>query len=401
MVCMKSVLRASCAGTFLFTVVTGCAALQEPPPQTSFVKSAPALTSVVQSAPALTSAVSVSPKRSRSVARSSSPENLEVSRAVYTQVEVVGDPPPVVRPKAVVVSAVSHAAPRAQKILPPPITIAAAPPTAAPTAAPTATPTPIALAPLKVADVPKANPESIATATPSPAPASESVPARAPRNDAVFSSLEDESRFHDVIINSDAYAMGADRRIQPYAVLHSSADSRSSANGVTPIIYNDNAEIISGGARYHLGNHSGAFLFAEAGEGFSLVGKGDHPDLRYGWDSWSEHGSESRAHTSYGYSAAYYSRYDGDVIGYGTILHDFPVRRGIRGVIGINGALDDHRAYYNNIGEIEAGIQAGTSHLQLRLLGVAGTYLSRGVGIPISRPYTSFRPTIFWAQALK
>lgn len=384
---MKSALRTCCAGTFLFTIVTGCAALQEPPPQISFTQSAPALTSGVST--------SRTRKRSRSVASSSSNEDLEVSRAVYTQVTAEGAPQLVAPRKGVDVSEANHAAPHAQKILPPPITIATA------TATPTVTPTPAPVAPLKIAVVPKANPESFPSTAPSAAAASGNVPARASRNDAAFSSLEYESRFHDAIFNSDAYSMGADRRIQPYAVLHSSVDSRSSANAVTPIIYNDNAEIMSGGARYHLGNHPGEFFFAEAGEGFSLVGKGDHPDFRYGWDSWSEQGSAARGHTSYGFSAAYYSRYAGDVIGYGAILHDFPFRRGIRGVVGINGALDDHREYYNNIGEVEAGIQAGTSHLQLRLLGVAGTYLSRGVGIPISRSYTSFRPTIFWAQQLK
>ena len=360
----------------MFSVVTGCAALQEPQPMDALLQSAPSLTS--------TSGVSVSRKRSRSFTRASHSENLEIGQAVYAQME---------EESAIAIDAPS----RAERILPPPTVIAAA----------TVIPTPAASAPLRTADLPQGNPESIATpatpATPAPsaAAASGNGRARPSRNDAAFSSLEYESRFHDVIFNSDAYSMGAQRKITPYAVLHSSVDSRSSAGGVVPIVYNDNAEILNGGARYRLGNSPGTFLFMEGGEGFSLIGKGNHPDFRYGWDSWSEHGSATRAHTSYGFSSAFYSRYGGDVIGYGTILHDFPFRRGIRGVVGINGALDDHREYYNNIGEIEGGVQAGTSHLQLRILGAAGTYLSRGVGIPNTRSYTSFRPTIFWSQQLK
>lgn len=227
------------------------------------------------------------------------------------------------------------------------------------------------------------------------------VPVITPRNDAVYASLEYESRFGDAIFGADAFALGVARKIQTYGVLHSSGDTRSSASGVDgPIIYNDNAEIMGGGARFNLSTHSTSYLFAEVGEGFSLVGRGNHPDVRYGYDSWSEKGSASRAHTSYGFSAASYSRYGADIIGYGNMLHDFPLRPWMRGVVGANAALDTHRDYFNNIGEIVAGVRFGTPHLQLRLLGAAGTYLSRGVGIPITRPYTSFRPAVFWSRQL-
>jgi hypothetical protein len=251
-------------------------------------------------------------------------------------------------------------------------------------------------------------PETTAdAAAPTPQPSgkvptsSEIVPVVTPRNDAVYSSLEYESRFGDAIFGADVFSLGVARTVQTYGVLHSSGDTRSSASGVAgPIIYNDNAEIIGGGVRINLSTHSTSFLFAEVGEGFSLVGRGNHPDFRYGYDSWSEKGSASRAHTSYGFSAASYSRYGANIIGYGSMLHDFPLRPWMRGIVGANAALDTHRDYFNNIGEIEAGVRLGTPNLQLRLLGVAGTYLSRGVGIPISRPYTSFRPAIFWSRQL-
>src|SRR6266700_2790086 len=78
--CMKSFLRNSCAGMFLFAILTGCAALQEP--QTiSFTKSASSLAF----------GANVLRKSTRAVARYAVSEELQIGEAVYAQMEEEGD----------------------------------------------------------------------------------------------------------------------------------------------------------------------------------------------------------------------------------------------------------------------------------------------------------------------
>jgi hypothetical protein len=216
---------------------------------------------------------------------------------------------------------------------------------------------------------------------------------------AAYVTLQYDSRFANTLLGIDTYALAPARRIQPYAVLHSWADTRSSTHGSGAIVYNDNAETFGGGLRYNLGLQPNQFFFVEAGEEVSLLGRGTSPQLQYGFASWSERGTQGRGHTSYGFSIGSFSRYGANVIGYSNILHDFPLSSSLRGVVGTNFAVDTHRDYWNNVGEIELGVKIGSPRFAFTLAGIGGVYLPRGGVVP-KRFYSTLRPSIAWSPHL-
>lgn len=215
-----------------------------------------------------------------------------------------------------------------------------------------------------------------------------------------YATVQYDSRFANTVFGVDAYALAPARRLQPYAVIHSWDDTRSSDRAQEPLIYNDDGEVFGGGVRYNIGTRAGSYFFAEGGEQISLIGRGTSPEFRYGFASWSERGSAAGGHTSYGFSVASYSRYGANVIGYSNILHDFPLTSGFRGVVGTNFALDSHREYWNNVAEVEVGVKVGSPRFSVTLAGVDGVYLPRGAAVPFHRSYTTFRPSITWSPHL-
>jgi tetratricopeptide (TPR) repeat protein len=212
-----------------------------------------------------------------------------------------------------------------------------------------------------------------------------------------YATVQYDSRFADTVVGVDTYALAPARRLQPYAVMHSWDDTRSSTHGSGAVVYNDNAEFLGSGVRYNLGSRPGKYFFAEAGEEVSLIGRGASQQIQYGFASWSESGTPGRGHTSYGFSIASYSRYGANVIGYTNVLHDFPLSSGLRGIVGTNFAIDTHRDYWNNVGELEIGIKVGSPRFSFTLAGVDGVYLPRGGVAPPKRFYTTFRPSITWS----
>jgi hypothetical protein len=209
-----------------------------------------------------------------------------------------------------------------------------------------------------------------------------------------YSTAQYDSRFGDIVFGLDSYALGSARRLQPYAVVHSWGDTPSSTRAYEPLAYSDNAEKFGDDLRSNVGSRPEQYLFDKTREQISLIGRGNSPESRYGFVSWPESGTPGRSHTSYGFSVASYSRYSADIIGYGNILHDFPLLPASRGIFGTNFVLDTHRAYWNNIGELEPGAKFASPRFSFTIAGVDGMYLPRGGVTPPRRSYLTLRPSI-------
>jgi hypothetical protein len=208
-----------------------------------------------------------------------------------------------------------------------------------------------------------------------------------------FGYVQYEQRFQDTFVGMDqTYALAPAAAVQPYAAFYLSEDTRSGPPG-SPQIYSDNALIADLGVRSRLGAYATAFV--EGGAGIGLRGQGTISDLRYGMRYFEQWGARTQAYTSVNASAAFYSRYAGNFIGYYTVLHDFG-GRSIRPLAGINGGLDSHNVFGNNYVEGVAGFQTGTNALTFRLLQVEGTYLTRGLAPAPKAPYSSLRGSIFF-----
>ena len=71
----------------------------------------------------------------------------------------------------------------------------------------------------------------------------------------------------------------------------------------------------------------------------------------------------------------------------------------MRTLAGADVSFDTHRDYANNFAEAYAGLLVPiTPVLDLRVAGVLGTYLSRGVGAPSPPAYSTFRITLYHAN---
>jgi thioredoxin-like negative regulator of GroEL len=211
-----------------------------------------------------------------------------------------------------------------------------------------------------------------------------------------FGYAQYESRFQDTFFGVDqTYALAPAARVQPYAALYLTEDLRSGPPG-SPQIYSDNALIADLGLRSHFGPYVVGFL--EAGAGIGLRGQGTITDLRYGARYFQQWGARTQPYTTVNASAAFYSRYGGNFIGYYTTIHDFGGKT-IRPVIGINGGLDSHNVFGNNYIEGLAGFQTGTNALSFRLVQVEGTYLTRGLNPAPKAAYSGIRASVFFGLA--
>ena len=203
---------------------------------------------------------------------------------------------------------------------------------------------------------------------------------------SVFGYVIHDSRFADTFYGADATYDLAQTRVRPYVVAHINSDTRSGVPGVSDV-FNDNAVALDAGLKTALGAHLSAF--AEAGYSNGLRGQPSFSDFRAGFNYYAEYGSRATGHTSLSASAVEYSRFAGNAISYAQLAHDFPIAGRLRGVAGLNGALDTHRDYFNNFIEVFGGLQFAIDPVTFRLVRVYGSYLDRGV----NRPQTNYGST--------
>jgi hypothetical protein len=71
----------------------------------------------------------------------------------------------------------------------------------------------------------------------------------------------------------------------------------------------------------------------------------------------------------------------------------------VRGLVGTNLALDTSRAFYNNAAEGFAGVQVRLAPFTVRIIATAGTYLGRGIDLPVQRTYSSIRPELLFGYS--
>lgn len=214
---------------------------------------------------------------------------------------------------------------------------------------------------------------------------------------SIYGYIIHDNRFADTFYGADLrYDLGASR-IVPYVVAHLSNDTRSGVPGATEI-FNDNALVLSAGAREALSKRLSAF--AEAGTSIGLRGKQSFPELRYGLTYYAEFGSARTGHTALDASAVEYSRF-ANAISYASLTHDFPLAGPLRGVAGVETALDAHRLYYNNYAEAFAGLQLAIGKpAMIRLIHAYGRYFSRGIDPPESG-YESTRAELLFGTTFK
>jgi tetratricopeptide (TPR) repeat protein len=218
-----------------------------------------------------------------------------------------------------------------------------------------------------------------------------------PANFESFGYAENESRFHDTFFGLDARYRLADGPIEPYVALHFTDDAKASSVPATTIL-NDDAIVLALGLRTEIAKNVDAFV--EGGQAQSLLTGVSESDLRYGMQSSARYGSGgTHAQTQIDWSLARYSRYT-NTIGYATVAHDFSIGAGVlRGVAGSDLALDTSRAFYNNYLDGFAGVQVRRGTVTLRVVGVAGDYLSRGISPPLQRAYTSVNAVLLFGYS--
>jgi tetratricopeptide (TPR) repeat protein len=218
-----------------------------------------------------------------------------------------------------------------------------------------------------------------------------------PENFDTFGYAENESRFHDTFFGLDARYRLADWGVEPYVALHFTDDAKEASVPATTIL-NDDAIVLALGLRTEIAKNT--YVFAEAGGAQSLLTGVSESDLRYGLQSSARYGSGgTHAQTQVDWSVARYSRYT-NTIGYATVAHDFFIGSNVlRGVAGADLALDTSRAFYNNYLDGFAGLQVRRGTVTLRVTGVAGDYLSRGIDPPLQRSYTSVNATLLFGYS--
>ena len=205
-----------------------------------------------------------------------------------------------------------------------------------------------------------------------------------------------EGRFNDVFFGFDqTYALRPGQNLQPYLVAHLTDDLRSGAPG-SPQIFNDDALVTDVGIRQPLGPY--AKMFVEGGYGIGLRGQGSITDLRYGALYSEQWGVISREYTTADASVGFYSRYAGNTIAYYDVVHVFEAPGLVHLLVGVNGGLDSHRVFGNSFLEGLYGLELGNGTLRYRILGVEGTYLTRGA-IPTRPAYASLRAMLILGLA--
>jgi hypothetical protein len=212
-----------------------------------------------------------------------------------------------------------------------------------------------------------------------------------------------ESRFADVFSGVNArydFTRGA---IRPYAALNVSYDTRSGVPGASQI-FNDDAAVISAGLRAPLGKNEYGYLFALGGYSIGLRGEPDFGDVRYGIAYSRDYGTlfAAKPHTQVNFSAAVYSRYQGNAISYLQGSHDARIAGALRGIAGVTFAADSHRLYYNNFAEGYAGLIVPVSdQINLRFVGLQGTYLPRGIDRPVPATYSGYRALLVFGAGFQ
>jgi tetratricopeptide (TPR) repeat protein len=218
-----------------------------------------------------------------------------------------------------------------------------------------------------------------------------------PVNFETFGYAENESRFHDTFYGLDARYYLAHTRIQPYIALHFSNDFKAGSVPASTIL-NDDAIVLSLGLRTPIAK--GVYAFIEAGQAQSLLTGISESDLRYGLQASERFGSGGmHSQTEFDASLARYSRYT-NTIGYAQVAHDFYIGSSVvRGVVGGDLALDTNRAFYNNVVDGFAGLQVRRGTATLRVIGLGGDYLSRGISLPAQRTYTSVNVVLLFGYS--
>ncbi|GAC1387850.1 MAG: hypothetical protein NVSMB31_00840 [Vulcanimicrobiaceae bacterium] len=219
----------------------------------------------------------------------------------------------------------------------------------------------------------------------------------APRG-SVYGYVMHDSRFADTFYGADATYVLARSRIEPYVVAHYSSDTRSGAPGASDV-FNDNALVLNGGLRTALGSHASVFI--EGGVSQGLRGQRSISDFRTGVTYFAQFGMPKTAMTTINASAVEYSRFAGNAIFYGNVLHEVPLGAHLRAVAGFNTALDIHRDYFNNFGELTGGLEAISGPVTLRMVRVYGTYFNRGVSRPENVDYQSTRAELIFGFAFR
>lgn len=219
----------------------------------------------------------------------------------------------------------------------------------------------------------------------------------------VYAYGDYESRFADIFSGVNARYDFTRGVIRPYAALNVSYDTRSGVPGASQI-FNDDAAVISAGLRAPLGKNEYGYLFALGGYSIGLRGQPDYGDVRYGIAYSRDYGSlfTAKPHTQVNFSAAVYSRYQGNAISYLQGSHDARIAGALRGFAGVTFAGDVHRLYYNNFAEGYAGLIVPVSdQINLRILGVQGTYLPRGIDRPVPATYSGYRALLVFGAGFQ
>jgi hypothetical protein len=238
--------------------------------------------------------------------------------------------------------------------------------------------------------MPCATPPPAVYSTPSPGP----IAART----SIDASVRYESNFGDVIVDANArYDLASRGAVLPYANLIVGYDTRSGVPGIGQI-FNEDALIPAAGVRAPLDKEEYAELFVQGGFSFGLHGQPSFPETRWGFDYSRDYGSSFLSpypHANVNGVLIDYSRFAGNVIGSVDGFYDTRVTTSLRALVGAVVSFDDHRDYGNNYAEAYAGFMVPFSReLDLRVAGVEGSYLSRGIGVPRPASYSALRVTI-------
>ncbi|HVA32829.1 MAG TPA: hypothetical protein VNG31_01700 [Candidatus Baltobacteraceae bacterium] len=218
---------------------------------------------------------------------------------------------------------------------------------------------------------------------------------------AVAASSEYDSRFADIVNNVEVRRELGGGELAPYAAIDLEYDTRSGVPGIADV-YNDNAAVARLGYRFALDPGGFSSAFATGGYSFGLRGQSSFPETRYGIEYARSFGSESvdRPNANVAASVTAYSRYQGNVIAEGSLEYETPLTTRLRTSTGTDLSLDDRREYENNYAEAFGGIRwSFAPALSLRVVGVAGTYLPRGVDPPSTRSYAGIRARLDFAIA--
>lgn len=215
-----------------------------------------------------------------------------------------------------------------------------------------------------------------------------------------FSVVEYDSRLNDVFINIDSRIIASSGRVRAYQFDRIATDTRSEGAGSAPLVLNDNALVGGVGVRAAIGESTMTYAFAEAGQAASLLGRPGSLDLRLGLASSVAYTNERGVRNTIDWSATSYSRYAGNIIGYFQGMREYPLGQGrVRGIVGTRAVIDSHREFYNNIFELQGGVQIGSQSFAIRFLGVAGTYLPIGKNVPKRPFYVTVRPQLLFSRS--